>query len=270
MSHLPDVTPRDLLDPDHPTQVVQAARDGRQGFHCFHDHGSEEILVRRDELRVERRRGRPDQHLLPLGGAQVEVDGERANPRHGEGRGGPDVADDDLWVDALLDEGFHLAQDLHGEEDHGRGAVPDLGVLWHAARGGETVRAVRPMPASASERRPFAGPRAATPHLAHADVHQRFGGRMLHLQQLHDRRAVVADRRPPAVGDELVHPARAERRAHRVGDGLARVDIADELGLALRAEHTGKLVSRVRLERCLFRGYSVDAPATCPSPREAV
>ena len=55
------------------------------------------------------------------------------------------------------------------------------------------------------------------------------------LQQLHERRAVVRDRDGAlVVVDELVHAARAERGAHDVDDRLARVDVRDELRLALR------------------------------------
>ena len=53
------------------------------------------------------------------------------------------------------------------------------------------------------------------------------------LQELHDGRPVVADGHPPPVEDELVHPPGAEGRPDGVGHRLARVDVADQLGLAL-------------------------------------
>jgi hypothetical protein len=55
------------------------------------------------------------------------------------------------------------------------------------------------------------------------------------VQKLHDGCAVVGDGRIAlVVNNELVHTARTERRAHGIHNGLASVDVADQLGLALR------------------------------------
>jgi len=70
--------------------------------------GSEEILVRRDELRVEGGGGGLQQHFLPLGRGDVEGYGEIFDPLDGHRGGLPDVADDDLGVDAFFHERFHL------------------------------------------------------------------------------------------------------------------------------------------------------------------
>ena len=100
--------------------------------------------------------------------------------------------DDDLRVHALLDVGLALAQELAGEQHDARRAVADLGVLRHR------------------------------------DLHERHGGRVHDLQQLHEGRAVVGDRDGAlVVVDELVHAARAERGAHDVDDRLARVDVRE-------------------------------------------
>ena len=76
-------------------------------------------------------------------------------------------------------------------------------------------------------------PGLSAAYLAHANVHERLGGRVGDLQQLHDGRPVVADGHLPPVEDELVHPPGAEGRPDGVGQRLARVDVADQLGLAL-------------------------------------
>ena len=66
-------------------------------------------------------------------------------------------------------------------------------------------------------------------------LHKSVGGGMDDLQQLHDRGAVVGDGHlTVVVVDQLVHAARAEGSAHDVHHGLARVDVADQLPLALR------------------------------------
>ena len=55
------------------------------------------------------------------------------------------------------------------------------------------------------------------------------------LQQLHERGTIVGDGDGAlVVVDELIHAARPERGAHDVDDGLTRVDVGDELRLALR------------------------------------
>ena len=56
---------------------------------------------------------------------------------------------------------------------------------------------------------------------------------MLDLEQSHDRRTVVAYRDPPPVGYELVHASGTEGRADGIGHGLAGVDVAYQLRLAL-------------------------------------
>jgi len=87
----------------------------------------------------------------------------------------------------LLDLPADLPQQLGRQQDDRRRAVADLGVL-------------RPR-----------------------NVHQRPRRRVDDVEQLEDGRAVVGDGRVAAVvDDQLVHPARAERRRHRLGDGRAR------------------------------------------------
>ena len=90
-------------------------------------------------------------------------------------------------------------------------------------------------------------------HLAHANVHERLGGRVGDLQKLHDGRPVVADGHLPPVEDELVHPPRSQGRPDGVGHRLARVDVADQLGLALFRSASGKRLrrgkERVRAEK---------------------
>ena len=64
------------------------------------------------------------------------------------------------------------------------------------------------------------------------DVNEGLRSRMNDVQQLHDRRAVVWDRRRAAAVDhQLVHAARAERRPDGVDDHLAGVDVRDDLKL---------------------------------------
>ncbi len=66
------------------------------------------------------------------------------------------------------------------------------------------------------------------------DVHQSLGGRVDDVELLHDGRAVVGDdglaRR---ADDQLVHAAGTERGSDGVDDGLARVDVGDQLRPAL-------------------------------------
>ena len=64
-------------------------------------------------------------------------------------------------------------------------------------------------------------------------LHEGLGSRMLDLEQSHDRRTVVAYRDPPPVGYELVHAPGTEGRADGIGHGLAGVDVAYQLRLAL-------------------------------------
>ena len=77
-----------------------------------------------------------------------------------------------LRVHALLDVGLALAQELAREQHNARRAIADLRILRHG------------------------------------DLHERDGGGVHDLQQLHERRAVVRDgHRPLVVVDELVHAA---------------------------------------------------------------
>ena len=104
---------------------------------------------------------------------------------------GAHIPNEYLRMDALLYKRFHLFQNLHGQEHHRGGAVAHLCVLGHGY------------------------------------IHERFGGGVFDLEQLHDGGAVVADGDGAAVGDELVHAAGAEGGAHGVRDGLACVDVGD-------------------------------------------
>lgn len=55
------------------------------------------------------------------------------------------------------------------------------------------------------------------------------------IQQLHNGRAVVGNGRlASVVHHELVHAAGTQSRADGIHDGLASVDVANELSLALR------------------------------------
>jgi hypothetical protein len=84
-------------------------------------------------------------------------------------------------VDAILDKGLCLAQQLRGEEDDGGGAVADLGVLRQG------------------------------------NVDKGLCRRVHHIQKLDDGGPVVADGHAAvAVVDQLVHPPRAQRGAHDV------------------------------------------------------
>lgn len=170
-----------------------------QGQHRVHHHGREKVALAADELGVERGARALDERVARAGRA-ARADRDRELPHFGD-RQPPRLAHrpgDGLRVHALLDKRLHRAQQLAREEDDGRRAVADLGVL--------------------RER--------------HVD--ERLGRRVHDLQQLHDGRAIVGDGDPAAVVvDELVAPARAERRAHRVGQGDARVDVGDELRDAL-------------------------------------
>ena len=160
-------------------------------------HGAEEVLVRCDELGVKGRRGALEQHVRSLVGGGIEGDAKLLYLLDCKLARGLDAAHDDLGVDPLLNEGLELLEDLPREEHHRCGPVPDLGVL------------------------------------AHANVNQSLGGWMLHVKELHNGGAVIADSHLPSVGDELVHPPWAEGRPDRVGHRLAGVDVADELRLAL-------------------------------------
>ena len=66
-------------------------------------------------------------------------------------------------------------------------------------------------------------------------LHESVGGGVHDLQQLHQRRAIVGDGdRAVLIVDQLVHAAGPERGAHDVDDGLACVDVTDQLRFALR------------------------------------
>jgi hypothetical protein len=97
----------------------------------------------------------------------------------------------------FFDKRLRLAQKLCAEKHDRCGAVTDFGVL--------------------RER----------------DVHERLGCRVHDVEKVHDRGAVVRNRRLVARVDELVHAARPERRAHGLHHGLARVNVADQLRFAL-------------------------------------
>ena len=76
-----------------------------------------------------------------------------------------------------------------------------------------------------------AGARAAG---ARSDLHEGDCGGVDDLEQLHERGAIIRDRDlPRLVVDQLVHAPRPKRRAHDVDDGLAGVDVGDELALTL-------------------------------------
>jgi len=101
-------------------------------------------------------------------------------------------------VHALLDVRLRLAQELAREQHHARRAVAHLCILRHG------------------------------------DLDERDSGRVHDLQQLHDGRTIVGDGNLAlVVMNQLVHPARAQRGPHHVDHRLARVDVADELRLAL-------------------------------------
>mmetsp|Transcript_1370 Transcript_1370/g.4189 ORF Transcript_1370/g.4189 Transcript_1370/m.4189 type:complete len:606 (+) Transcript_1370:131-1948(+) len=160
------------------------------------DHRREEALVVGDQLGVERRRRQHHEPVAPL----------RLGQRHRQlvqlvdrqARRAPHAAHDGLRVQAVLDERLHLLEDLAAEEHHGRRAVANLRVLRHANLRQHARRGVN------------------------------------NVQQLHNRRAVVGDGDSLAVVHQLVHAARAERRSDRVHDRAARINVRDELRLALR------------------------------------
>ncbi len=71
-------------------------------------------------------------------------------------------------------------------------------------------------------------------HLRFSNIHKGLGGGMDNIQELHDGGAVVADGGLAAgVHNELVHAARAQRRANGVHYGAAGVDVGYDLLLAL-------------------------------------
>mmetsp|Transcript_7146 Transcript_7146/g.15496 ORF Transcript_7146/g.15496 Transcript_7146/m.15496 type:complete len:348 (+) Transcript_7146:432-1475(+) len=187
LSHL---SARHLFD-GHQIQIgVGVQRPDR-----VHDHRREEILMRRNELRIQRGGGALQDHLRPL--LPLERHGHIPNLLHRQGRAGPQRPDNHLGMGALLHEGLDLGQHLGRQEDHGGGAVAHLGVL------------------------------------AEGDVHQGLGGGVLDLEHAHDGGAVVGDGHAAPVEEELVHAAGAQGAADAVGDGGAGVDVADQLGLAL-------------------------------------
>mmetsp|Transcript_8737 Transcript_8737/g.32936 ORF Transcript_8737/g.32936 Transcript_8737/m.32936 type:complete len:422 (-) Transcript_8737:9-1274(-) len=165
--------------------------------HCVHDHRREHVLVVADELGVERS-SRAGHKQLPRLIAAPHADREVLDALHGEIRRLPNAPDDDLRMQAVLHEGLHLVED-RGRNEHDRGrAVSHLGILRHA------------------------------------DVHEGLGSRVHHVQKPHDGRSVVADGDFAAVEDELVHAARAESGLDGLCDRRTCVDVADDLGLALR------------------------------------
>mmetsp|Transcript_22640 Transcript_22640/g.65168 ORF Transcript_22640/g.65168 Transcript_22640/m.65168 type:complete len:482 (+) Transcript_22640:434-1879(+) len=194
---LADVAARDALDGDEAVEVVEAA-GLVEGFDGIDDHGGEQVLVGGDELGVEGRAAALEEHLGSLGGGGVEGDAQLLDLLDGKLPRRADVAHDNLRMDSLLHEGFELLEYLPRQQNDRRRTIPNLGVL------------------------------------AHANVHERLGGRVGDLQELHDGRPVVADGHLPPVEDELVHPPGAEGRPDGVGHRLARVDVANQLGLALR------------------------------------
>src|SRR3989304_4461364 len=107
---------------------------------------------------------------------------------------------DDGRVDVLLHEVLRLLQQLPGEDDGRRRAVPGLLVLG----------------------------------LRDLDEHLRRG--MLDVDLLEDRHAIVRDDDvPEAVHEHLVQAARAEGRADRIGHGLRRGDVVELRSLAALA-----------------------------------
>jgi hypothetical protein len=113
---------------------------------------------------------RLEQHHLFLGHVNVDQDGKFVDLAHGNPASELDVAHDDLGMDALLEEGLHLLQDLGGKQHHQGGAVSNFCIL------------------------------------PHADVHQCLGGGMFNLKQPHDCCAVIAYPDVLNVGNKLVHP----------------------------------------------------------------
>ena len=128
-------------------------------------------------------------------------------------------AGDDGRVDVLLEQVLGALEELAGEDDRGRRSVPALLVL---------------------------GLR---------DLHQHLGGRVLDVDLLEDRDAVVRDRDVAHPVDEhLVHAARTERRPHGVRDGPGRGDVV------LRSRSC-----RARV-RCLPSGRGSEFPEASVSP----
>ncbi len=141
-----------------------------------------------DALRAHRGRGGLEQHL-----AVVEADlGADLGLEEALGLLEGDVvaAGDDRGVDLLVEERLGALQHLAGEHDRGRGAIAALLVLGLG------------------------------------DLHQHLRGRMLDVDLLEDRDAIVRDRDVAhRVDEHLVHPARAERRADGVGDRARGGDV---------------------------------------------
>lgn len=70
-------------------------------------------------------------------------------------------------------------------------------------------------------------------HLAHANVDKSFGGGMGNFEQFHDGGAVIANRDPAAIKDQLVHAPRAQRGADRISYCLTGIDITNQLRFSL-------------------------------------
>eukprot|EP00047_Mylnosiga_fluctuans_P001742 m.221713 g.221713 ORF g.221713 m.221713 type:complete len:557 (-) comp10637_c0_seq1:26-1696(-) len=185
----------DLLHADHAEGQVFA-----KGHHGIHDKPGEEVLLVRDELGVERGGGALLQQLAKLlRVVLIQRDRNLANLLDGQGDGQAEAADDDLWVDTLLDEGLALAEELARKQHNACRAITDLGVLRLG------------------------------------NVHECAAGRVHNIQELHDGSAVVGNGGLTTVIDhKLVHATRTQCSADCINDGLARVDIADKLALALR------------------------------------
>mmetsp|Transcript_53172 Transcript_53172/g.137548 ORF Transcript_53172/g.137548 Transcript_53172/m.137548 type:complete len:485 (-) Transcript_53172:48-1502(-) len=185
----------DLLHTDH----LEVGRLGVEGEDSVDHHLREELLVARHQLRVERRRRRLLEHVAPLvRRLRVELHSELVEAADGQLGRLAEGLDDHLRVDPLLNVRLRLPQELARQQHHARRAVADLGVLRHR------------------------------------DLDQRHRRRVDNLQQLHDGRPIIRDGHTAlVVVDELVHAARAKRRAHDIDDRLACVDVGDQLRLAL-------------------------------------
>jgi hypothetical protein len=99
-------------------------------------------------------------------------------------------------VHAVLNKLLGLFEELTGEDDHGGGPVTDLVVLGLG------------------------------------DIDEGLGGGVDNVEELDQSGTVIGDGHTASIVDKLVHTAGTEGGLDDVNDGLARVDVGNDLSFA--------------------------------------
>ena len=182
----------DLLDTN--VRLVEVLIEIEDGGH---DELREELLILRDDLGVEGGLGALEQKVaLLLLGLVGNLDRDLLDALVALLTGLTVALNDDLRVHTLFDEGLGLLEELTGDKHDGGGSITNLVVL----------------------------------RLGNID--ESLGGGMHNVEKRDEGGTIVGDGNAATVVDQLIHTTGAEGRLDDVDDGLAGIDVRDDVALA--------------------------------------